>query len=178
MHVCYNDLLSFWLKNKNVNNCLLIKVIAQIYIFKYNSQSSTRKILLMDFTLRIACTVSCNLAVFHFNTTQDSVNCFHLQCPNLESCIPRHRGNVILYNVTKGEKLHTKIYFGLRKYKTMMIFPFSFNDNCMPTLKAFNIKRPKFLFYARHLYIIWSQNRITECILIFWTFPQSTNLFD
>ncbi|XP_042608896.1 mucin-5AC-like [Cyprinus carpio] len=45
---------------------------------------------------------SCNLAVFHFNTTQDSVNCFHLQCPNLESCIPRHRGNVILYNVTKG----------------------------------------------------------------------------
>ncbi|KAF4094761.1 mucin-2-like [Onychostoma macrolepis] len=45
---------------------------------------------------------SCNLAVFHFNTTQDSVNCFHLQCPNLESCIPHHRGNVILYNVTKG----------------------------------------------------------------------------
>uniref|UniRef100_A0A8C1QCT5 MANSC domain-containing protein n=1 Tax=Cyprinus carpio TaxID=7962 RepID=A0A8C1QCT5_CYPCA len=90
---------------------------------------------------------SCNLAVFHFNTTQDSVNCFHLQCPNLESCIPRHRGNVILYNVTKGEKLHTKIYFGLRKYKATMIFPFSFNDNCMPTLKAFNIKRPKFLFY-------------------------------
>ncbi|XP_050955347.1 mucin-5AC [Labeo rohita] len=45
---------------------------------------------------------SCNLAVFHFNTTQDSVNCFHLQCPTLESCIPHHRGNVILYNVTKG----------------------------------------------------------------------------
>ncbi|XP_052453228.1 mucin-5AC-like [Carassius gibelio] len=45
---------------------------------------------------------SCNLAVYHFNTTQDSVNCFHLQCPNLESCIPHHRGNVILYNVTKG----------------------------------------------------------------------------
>ncbi|KAL1248116.1 hypothetical protein QQF64_023492 [Cirrhinus molitorella] len=45
---------------------------------------------------------SCNLAVFHFNTTQDSVNCFHLQCPTLDSCIPHHRGNVILYNVTKG----------------------------------------------------------------------------
>ncbi|XP_026057583.1 MANSC domain-containing protein 4-like [Carassius auratus] len=45
---------------------------------------------------------SCNLAVYHFNTTQDSVNCFHLQCPNPESCIPHHRGNVILYNVTKG----------------------------------------------------------------------------
>ncbi|CAM4733788.1 unnamed protein product [Leuciscus chuanchicus] len=45
---------------------------------------------------------SCNLAVFHFNTTQDSVNCFHLQCPTAESCIPHRRGNVILYNVTKG----------------------------------------------------------------------------
>uniref|UniRef100_A0A672NC15 MANSC domain-containing protein n=1 Tax=Sinocyclocheilus grahami TaxID=75366 RepID=A0A672NC15_SINGR len=93
---------------------------------------------------------SCNLAVFHFNTTQDSVNCFHLQCPNLESCIPHHRGNVILYNVTKGEKLHTEIYFGLRKSKTIDL-SFSFNGNCMPTLKAFNIKRPKFLFYARYL---------------------------
>ncbi|XP_051976238.1 mucin-3A-like [Xyrauchen texanus] len=45
---------------------------------------------------------SCNLAVFHYNTTQDSINCFHLQCPTIESCIPHHRGNVILYNVTKG----------------------------------------------------------------------------
>uniref|UniRef100_A0A3B1IGS6 MANSC domain containing 4 n=1 Tax=Astyanax mexicanus TaxID=7994 RepID=A0A3B1IGS6_ASTMX len=45
---------------------------------------------------------SCNLAVFHYNTTQDSANCFHLHCPTLESCILRHRGNVILYNVTKG----------------------------------------------------------------------------
>ncbi|TRY91457.1 hypothetical protein DNTS_027211 [Danionella cerebrum] len=45
---------------------------------------------------------SCSLAVFHFNTTQESVNCFHLQCPTLESCTPHRRGNVILYNVTKG----------------------------------------------------------------------------
>ncbi|XP_067293087.1 mucin-2-like [Pseudorasbora parva] len=45
---------------------------------------------------------SCNLAVFHFNTTQDSVNCFHLRCPTAESCVPHHRGNVILYNVTTG----------------------------------------------------------------------------
>ncbi|XP_072529500.1 MANSC domain-containing protein 4-like [Salminus brasiliensis] len=45
---------------------------------------------------------SCNLAVFHYNTTQDSANCFHLHCPTLESCILRQRGNVILYNVTKG----------------------------------------------------------------------------
>ncbi|XP_051548608.1 mucin-5AC-like [Myxocyprinus asiaticus] len=45
---------------------------------------------------------SCNLAVFHYNTTQDSINCFHLRCPTLESCVTHHRGNVILYNVTKG----------------------------------------------------------------------------
>uniref|UniRef100_A0A4W4GH22 MANSC domain-containing protein n=1 Tax=Electrophorus electricus TaxID=8005 RepID=A0A4W4GH22_ELEEL len=45
---------------------------------------------------------SCNLAVYHFNTTQDSVNCFHFHCPTLESCILRQKGNVILYNVTKG----------------------------------------------------------------------------
>ncbi|XP_028815016.1 MANSC domain-containing protein 4 [Denticeps clupeoides] len=45
---------------------------------------------------------SCNLAVFHYNTTQESINCFHLHCPSLESCILRQRGDVILYNVTKG----------------------------------------------------------------------------
>uniref|UniRef100_A0A665U6S9 MANSC domain-containing protein n=1 Tax=Echeneis naucrates TaxID=173247 RepID=A0A665U6S9_ECHNA len=43
---------------------------------------------------------SCNLAVFHFDTTQE--NCFHLQCPTLESCILKHRANVVLYNITKG----------------------------------------------------------------------------
>ncbi|KAB5565836.1 hypothetical protein PHYPO_G00246060 [Pangasianodon hypophthalmus] len=45
---------------------------------------------------------SCNVAVFHYNTTQDSVNCFHLHCPTLQSCILHQRANVILYNVTKG----------------------------------------------------------------------------
>ncbi|XP_054475146.1 LOW QUALITY PROTEIN: MANSC domain-containing protein 4-like [Anoplopoma fimbria] len=43
---------------------------------------------------------SCNLAVFHYDTTQE--NCFHLHCPTLESCILSHRGNVVLYNITKG----------------------------------------------------------------------------
>ncbi|XP_068580083.1 MANSC domain-containing protein 4-like [Cebidichthys violaceus] len=43
---------------------------------------------------------SCNLAIFHYDTTQE--NCFHLHCPTLESCILSHRGNVVLYNITKG----------------------------------------------------------------------------
>ncbi|KAJ8382789.1 hypothetical protein SKAU_G00035670 [Synaphobranchus kaupii] len=45
---------------------------------------------------------SCNLAVFHYDTVQESVNCFHLRCPELDSCVLRRRNNVILYNVTKG----------------------------------------------------------------------------
>lgn len=45
--------------------------------------------------------VSCNLAVFHYDTSQE--NCFHLHCPTLESCVLTHRGNVVLYNITNGE---------------------------------------------------------------------------
>ncbi|XP_074534588.1 uncharacterized protein mansc4 [Halichoeres trimaculatus] len=45
---------------------------------------------------------SCNLAIFHYETSQESVNCFHLHCPTLESCILSHRRNVVLYNITKG----------------------------------------------------------------------------
>uniref|UniRef100_A0A8C3A7K2 Seven cysteines N-terminal domain-containing protein n=1 Tax=Cyclopterus lumpus TaxID=8103 RepID=A0A8C3A7K2_CYCLU len=37
---------------------------------------------------------SCNLAIFHYDTTQE--NCFHLHCPTLESCILSHRGNAVL----------------------------------------------------------------------------------
>ncbi|KAM6936989.1 uncharacterized protein mansc4 [Xenentodon cancila] len=44
--------------------------------------------------------LSCNLAIFHYDNTHE--NCFHLHCPTLESCILRHRGNTVLYNISNG----------------------------------------------------------------------------
>ncbi|KAK3526312.1 hypothetical protein QTP70_022751, partial [Hemibagrus guttatus] len=72
---------------------------------------------------------SCNVAVFHYNTTQDSVNCFHLHCPTLESCILHQRANVIVYNVTKGMD------------PDLLVFgkPFPSNAQVHPHLASLNI---------------------------------------
>ncbi|GAA6095745.1 uncharacterized protein PB18E9.04c [Tachysurus ichikawai] len=72
---------------------------------------------------------SCNVAVFHYYTTQDSVNCFHLHCPTLESCMLHQRANVIVYNVTKGMD------------PDLLIFgkPFPSNAQVHPYLASLNI---------------------------------------
>lgn len=81
--------------------------------------------------------VSCNLAAFQYETTPENQNCFHLHCPTLESCILTHRGNVVLYNITKGNSLNfpTRIYclcvvfffFNYRplSYKGLLAFKFT-----------------------------------------------------
>ncbi|XP_053110440.1 MANSC domain-containing protein 4 [Hemicordylus capensis] len=45
--------------------------------------------------------VSCNLAVFYYETNK-TLNCLHVYCPALESCILRPSMNVVLYNITLG----------------------------------------------------------------------------
>ncbi|XP_061438501.1 MANSC domain-containing protein 4 [Rhineura floridana] len=46
--------------------------------------------------------VSCNLAVFYFEINNRSLNCLHVYCPALESCILKPWINVVLYNITPG----------------------------------------------------------------------------
>ncbi|XP_077425621.1 uncharacterized protein mansc4 [Vanacampus margaritifer] len=48
----------------------------------------------------LAANASCNVAVFHYDATQD--NCCHVHCPTLESCIIGYNNDAVLYNVTKG----------------------------------------------------------------------------
>ncbi|KFV83302.1 MANSC domain-containing protein 4, partial [Struthio camelus australis] len=88
--------------------------------------------------------VSCNLAVFYHGAPHENMNCLHVSCPALESCILKARINTILYNITTGidpdllifEKLTPKepnTHSSLNKYKRQNSTKMTELERCQQT---------------------------------------------
>ncbi|XP_039210501.1 MANSC domain-containing protein 4 [Crotalus tigris] len=68
--------------------------ILKVYVASTAGQCSQACCILKD--------VFCNMAVFYYKTNIHNINCIHMYCPVLESCIVKPTRNVVLYNITPG----------------------------------------------------------------------------
>ncbi|NWU94968.1 MANS4 protein, partial [Upupa epops] len=78
------------LKESQKRGAQLLKMYAEV-----SSQQCSRACCLLR-------NVSCNLAVFYHGVIHKNMNCLHMSCPALESCVLKTRINVVLYNITTG----------------------------------------------------------------------------